>query len=274
MIIRANNRRIAVSSSHFDTLQALDVVDTNEWVHIAVRVNRNDAQLWINATIDAKSSRWIPESIRRLQVGTGGPRTDGAALYLVDELRLSDVYRTPTEIGDAAFVNLRPTPAGVNELDLDVYLPGAARAWTAETRQQITTLGKKLFFSKSLSADNKISCASCHNPSRAFSDRRRTSTGAFKRQGKRNAAITFNRDSATRQFLDGRAATLESQVAHPFRSQNEFGLNMNRPIDKIASQFAPSSSRLCATHQRRRLALAPRPFQRSLISAESGLIIR
>ena len=62
------------------------------------------------------------------------------------------------EIGDAAFVNKRTQPSGVNELNLDVYLPNDARQWDATQRQRITNLGRDLFFSKKLSGNDRVSC--------------------------------------------------------------------------------------------------------------------
>ena len=43
---------------------------------------------------------------------------------------------------------------------------GTPVAWTPE----MAALGKRLFFEPRLSRDGKVSCATCHDPSRAFTD--------------------------------------------------------------------------------------------------------
>ncbi len=104
-------------------------------------------------------------------------------------------------------------------------------------RAEITAadLGRLLFFDTSLSLDRTQSCATCHNPARAFSDARDNGVGGAvslgddgRSLGERNApaltyvALTppFSIDADGQPvggfFLDGHAATLEEQVAEPF----------------------------------------------------------
>jgi cytochrome c peroxidase len=49
------------------------------------------------------------------------------------------------------------------------------------------TLGRVLFYDKTLSSDKKVSCASCHRQEIGFSDDRAVSTGVDGRQGTRNS---------------------------------------------------------------------------------------
>src|SRR5437870_13329257 len=76
-------------------------------------------------------------------------------------------------------------------------------------------LGQKLFFDSRLSADGTVACASCHNPERAFTDGKPTSTGIHGRLGQRNAPTILNALYNKTQFWDGRAKTLEDQAALP-----------------------------------------------------------
>src|SRR5205809_2942825 len=74
-------------------------------------------------------------------------------------------------------------------------------------------LGQKLFFDGRLSADGTVACASCHNPERAFTDGKPTSTGIHGRLGQRNAPTILNALYNKTQFWDGRVKTLEEQAA-------------------------------------------------------------
>ncbi|MGB3618721.1 MAG: cytochrome-c peroxidase, partial [Catalinimonas sp.] len=58
--------------------------------------------------------------------------------------------------------------------------PTLADSLPDATRNPLTeagvSLGKQLFFDPALSVDGRVSCASCHEPARAFTDGQRTST--------------------------------------------------------------------------------------------------
>ena len=90
-------------------------------------------------------------------------------------------------------------------------------------RVEVIRLGRRLFFDRRLSRDGTRSCASCHNPVRAFSDSVPVSSGVAGRRGRRNAPAIINRGYGTSFFWDGRATSLEQQVLGPLRNPNEFG---------------------------------------------------
>ena len=78
------------------------------------------------------------------------------------------------------------------------------------------TLGRFLFYEERLSADNSMSCASCHAPAFAFTDSSRAvSTGIDGIAGTRSAMALINLGWGQSFFWDGRAATLEEQVLQP-----------------------------------------------------------
>lgn len=106
-------------------------------------------------------------------------------------------------------------------------LPGSANLSTK------ARLGQQLFFDSNLSEPAGQACATCHDPSVAFTDPDKnspTSQGVLSNlQGNRNTptamysayAPAFYYDRASGlyiggQFLDGRAATLEDQAKGPF----------------------------------------------------------
>ena len=88
-------------------------------------------------------------------------------------------------------------------------------------------LGEKLFFDKRLSLDGNISCASCHMPQQAFSDRRAVSLGIRGQEGERNAMPIFNLawNYDDRFNWDGKALSLEEQAFRPVTHPKEMGNN-------------------------------------------------
>lgn len=104
--------------------------------------------------------------------------------------------------------------------------PGAFAALVPQdnpgTAAQVA-LGKKLYFETRLSADGSVACATCHDVSRGFTDQRPLSEGIGGKVGRRNAPTTLNALFFHRQFLDGRAATLEEQAKLPITNPIEMG---------------------------------------------------
>ena len=84
-------------------------------------------------------------------------------------------------------------------------------------------LGKLLYFDTRLSADNTVSCASCHSPEFAFTDGKAVSDGIRAQKGGRSAPTVINRAYSLNQFWDGRAKSLEEQAGGPMQNPIEIG---------------------------------------------------
>ena len=84
-------------------------------------------------------------------------------------------------------------------------------------------LGKQLYFDKRLSKDNTISCASCHDPAKGWSDAGPTSIGINGQKGGRRAQPVSNAAFLPLQFWDGRAPSLEEQAKGPIQNPVEMG---------------------------------------------------
>lgn len=86
-------------------------------------------------------------------------------------------------------------------------------------------LGKKLYFDPVLSADQTVSCASCHDPKRGYTDQLPVSIGVRSLKGGVSAPTVLNSAYHVFQFWDGRASSLEDQaqgpVANPIEMANE-----------------------------------------------------
>jgi cytochrome c peroxidase len=94
-------------------------------------------------------------------------------------------------------------------------------------------LGRLLFHDPRLSADDSVSCSSCHNLRTGGTDGRVTSIGLHKATGIINAPTVFNSGFSFRQFWDGRAATLEDQIDAPIHDPLEMGSDWPTIIEKL-----------------------------------------
>lgn len=84
-------------------------------------------------------------------------------------------------------------------------------------------LGRLLYFDTRISADGTLSCATCHHPSKAFTDQSAVSTGIRGQKGGVSSPTVINRAYGMLQFWDGRAASLEAQAVGPMANPIEMG---------------------------------------------------
>ncbi len=86
------------------------------------------------------------------------------------------------------------------------------------------TLGRVLFYDKKLSANNTISCASCHQQEHAFSDLAVSSIGMNGLTARHTMRLVNARyANETKFFWDERAETLELQTTQPVQNHAEMG---------------------------------------------------
>ncbi len=96
-------------------------------------------------------------------------------------------------------------------------------------------LGKMLFFDPRLSSSGVISCATCHNPSFAFTDRVSRALGHKHQVGPRNTPTVLNSAFLKNQFWDGRAATLEEQALGPIQASVEMNERLENVVKRLKS---------------------------------------
>jgi len=94
-------------------------------------------------------------------------------------------------------------------------------------------LGDKLFHDNRFSSTGEVSCATCHDKEKSFTDGLSVSEGINKLKGTRNAPTVVNAAYLHTQFWDGREPTLEAQSAGPFINPVEMALPNHEPILKI-----------------------------------------
>jgi cytochrome c peroxidase len=133
-------------------------------------------------------------------------------------------------------------------------------------------LGRRLFFDTVLSHDRSISCATCHDPDRAFTDGKVVAEGIGAQHGNRNTPTIVNRALGLTQFWDGRAQTLEAQALGPIANPQEMGL----PVEQAVARLAADPSYEAAFRRAfgggpdaTRLAQALAAYERTVYSVDS-----
>jgi len=96
--------------------------------------------------------------------------------------------------------------------------------------QDKVKLGKKLFFDPILSADNSVSCASCHDLQNGGDDGLKFSVGINGQEGDINTPTVLNAAYNFRQFWNGRADTLLHQTWGPIENPIEMGHTFDKLI--------------------------------------------
>jgi len=137
------------------------------------------------------------------------------------------------------------------------------------------TLGRALFYDTRLSANNTVSCGSCHVQKNAFVDPNRFSKGFEGKQTDRHAMTLVNLRFVVRGrfFWDERAGNLEEAVLVPIQSKMEMGQDLTRLVEILARDerypelFKKAFGEGKVTPERIGKALAQ--FLRSMVSCQS-----
>ena len=96
-------------------------------------------------------------------------------------------------------------------------------------------LGRRLFFDTRLSGNGKVSCASCHLPSRNFQDDKPLAEGVG-RTARRTMPVAGTAYSSW-QFWDGRADSQWAQALGPLESAVEHGGDRTQYAHVVASSY-------------------------------------
>jgi cytochrome c peroxidase len=145
------------------------------------------------------------------------------------------------------------------------------------TTPEKIALGDRLFHDKRFSSTGEVSCATCHDAGKAFTDSPlRVSEGVTGLTGTRNAPTVLNSVYFHSFFWDGRSPSLEDQALHPFVNPVEMALPDHEPILRIVrtdpeyvkafqAAFGKSGNAVTMTEVTRAIAA----FERTLVSGGS-----
>jgi cytochrome c peroxidase len=99
-------------------------------------------------------------------------------------------------------------------------------------------LGKRLFFDGILSGDGKRSCATCHSPSKAFTDGLPKSSAILGGFVQRNAPTLLYAALQQSQFYDMRSAFLEDQAKEVIENKDELHGSLSDAAKKLTKDFS------------------------------------
>jgi cytochrome c peroxidase len=161
------------------------------------------------------------------------------------------------------FFDLMETPNGFPAIETPEGNEFTAARWE---------LGKKLFYDQIMSVDSSISCASCHQPSLAFSDNVSMSLGVEQRLGTRNSPSLANVAYHPYFTREGGVPTLEMQILVPIQEHNEFDFNIlliAERLERNAEYVAMAAEAYNRTPDAFVITRALANFERTLISGYS-----
>jgi cytochrome c peroxidase len=137
------------------------------------------------------------------------------------------------------------------------------------------TLGRALFYDTRLSANNTVSCSSCHQQSHGFSDPNQFSAGINGQLTTRHSMglsnVVFYQSGA--MFWDERASSVEDQALKPIQSPTEMGSTLPQVVAKLSqTRFYPALFQAAFGTPEvtpDRIAKAMGQFERSMITYNS-----
>jgi cytochrome c peroxidase len=118
--------------------------------------------------------------------------------------------------------------------------PDASNAVADDPRA--AALGKRLFSDAALSANGKVACATCHDPTRAFSDSLPRGRGIG--EDARNTPSLLVVAWSPWQFWDGRSDSLWSQPSGPLFDPAEMGATPEHVARVVTSAYAAEYTEL------------------------------
>jgi cytochrome c peroxidase len=130
-------------------------------------------------------------------------------------------------------------------------------------------LGEALFHDKRLSVDGSLACASCHERGKGLADGKAQGRGVPGRPLKRHTPTLWNLAWASPVFWDGRARSLEEQVAGPIESPDEMAQPMSAVVTRLNTDPAmvrafadvfPEAPRVDALNLAKAIAVYERTF--------------
>lgn len=171
------------------------------------------------------------------EVTTPTQRLDTNELNKVvkEEVRGGEAQEGPTPFD---YLWLPTRPELIKDEPMSVTVPSGftplATKVTVPVSNPITRgkyeLGRQLYFDPRVSLDGTVSCATCHNPAKGWTDNMPVSVGIDGQTGGRSAPTVLNTVYGKSMFWDGRAPSLEGQAQGPIQNPIEMGKQSYKEI--------------------------------------------
>lgn len=171
---------------------------------------------------------------------------------------------------DVAPIQMQETPY---LLRTPAYFPAMDIPADNALTQERVELGRRLFFDPMLSEDGSVSCISCHNIDKAFTDGLAVSEGIYGRQGTRNTPTLANIGYHPYFFREGGQPSLARQAQGPIEEAHEMNSSLLETVERMNADPTYVEQSLLAYGRKPDpwvLTRALAAFQRTLVSASSA----
>ena len=204
---------------------------------ITLGIEGFDAPLLKSGIAESEAALEAIEYVLQPYLTAGTEQSDSVSKYLAGSLHFLQSNRDFDQFDRLAFLTKQILPLQrhlgllIKELNLELNTTEGSLNYRAgdifsvdalnirsfphegNPDSSLVQLGRQLFFESGLSGNNKISCATCHDPAKHFTDALPQSV-AFDGHSnvQRNAPSLLYAGFQYQQFWDGRAKSLEDQV--------------------------------------------------------------
>lgn len=214
-------------------------IDNGQWTHIAFSYNafNRTLALWVggnrvnNLTLSGFGTLQTSGAV---QVGP----VNSTATLILDEVKVSRVARQAHEIAHNAYTRSHRAPSTAQLATIPAHLSALRNQASAVDRFSTTAaaLGESLFNDVILSRQRTTSCATCHQPGRAFTDGKAIAQGNEPTDaGVRNSPTLLNRLFSSFQGWTGQATTLDRQALVPIAAPHEMNLPLAEAVQRLSS---------------------------------------
>jgi cytochrome c peroxidase len=128
----------------------------------------------------------------------------------------------------------------LSTLSAHAQLPAVPRPNNIAVSSESVELGRLVFFDRRFSDDGTVSCATCHDPSKGWSDGQPTAVGVRGQRGTRNSPTIVNAAYQRFMFHDARTFGTTTQSLLPIVNPIEMGVQSER---QVMTKFAAAYSR-------------------------------
>lgn len=178
-------------------------------------------------------------------------------LLAIDIRELSDVVKEEVKGGEssegptpfdhlwqpskAALIKDEPlvvtVPLGLPPLTPKVYVPAANPITKGKYE-----LGRQLYFDPRVSLNATVSCATCHNPARGWTDAMAVSIGIAGQTGSRSAPSVVNVAYGKTMFWDGRTRRSRARLRDRYKTRLRWANNHTRTSWIVSAMCPPTSN--------------------------------
>ncbi len=168
--------------------------------------------------------------------------TDELSKVVKEEVRGGEAQEGPSPL---SYLWVPSKPELVKDEELKVEVPSGFAKLTPKVNVPVANpltkgkyeLGRQLYFDPRVSLDGTVSCATCHNPDKGWTDGMAVSIGIDGQTGSRSAPTVLNTVYGKTMFWDGRAPSLEGQAQGPVQNPIEMGKQSYKEIIERLRRF-------------------------------------